>query len=76
MKERNQIALLRINDLGEKSGNSPRPIAEELQKADGAGDEPGLCNHKAKKPKAERLLVWGTCLETVSVKRPKTAGFV
>lgn len=51
-------------------------IAGELQKADGAGDELGLCNHRAGKPAAERLLVWGTCCETVSVRQPVTAGFV
>lgn len=39
--------------MGEKSANSPRPVAEELQKADGAGDELGLCNHRARKPEAE-----------------------
>lgn len=75
-KERKQFALPRINDLGEKRGSSPHATAEELQKADGAGDELGLCNHRAGKPAAERLLVWGTCCETVSVRQPMTAGFV
>lgn len=62
--------------MGEKSGNSPHPIAEELKKADGAGDELRLHNHRARKPEAERLLAWGTGLETVSAKQLVTAGFV
>lgn len=34
-KERKYIALLRMSGLGEKSANSPRPVAEELPKQTG-----------------------------------------
>lgn len=61
--------------MGKKRGRSPHAIAEELQKADGAGDDLGLCNHR-KENLQQRLLVWGTCCETVSVRQPVTAGFV
>lgn len=51
-------------------------LQKSLKKADGAGDELRLRNHRARKPEAEGLLAWGTGLETMSAKQLMTAGFV
>lgn len=68
-EERKHIALLRMSDLGDKSANSPRPVAEELPKQMGL-----VTSWACVKPDAERVVVRAPAVSPCQRSSPRQQG--